>query len=600
MAHIIFQKLDGLPVIICKVCQYGVWPNEIVCYLKGSTYRKSYTEAVQIQETIQQWENIAIGPEEIIFPYQIDQAWPELPIYPDGLLCRRDYPRCRYIGRTIEKRVTREQRIQGEAELRQSYILVNCQQIFPTRKGSHYIHVRGGETELYIPVPTAQVDEAITAVQQAVEAAQQTHIQSSSGEDIHDANLWLRVTRWTQYLQDFTTPEDFSRLRELVETPLADSNDPVEQGVRQIWEAIEGVVRKSQQTVQHTGQAIRVEAPWQQIVAFIARTQTARGGEQERKYPAYRMTPRQPVLGRGEFGWRDPESYPPILSRVIKIIETWQQPQRCAEWTLQSTIPDIDSAYGSDSGDSDKEPESVGLGSGSISSPISPIRSQDPPSRIQWSQNLSRKIFQEQITYIVSYLMIRRTYTPMETLQDWRIYGLKIYYNITAPGHVMWIQPDRLLYNGYTADFEPGAAVRPDPSNPVAHAVRRSHTGHRRMELFAGLPDPIAGRRTHMTAGAGAGRAGYAEAVYPPPPAYAVPAQVGDTVSTASSPIQGEASRAGLTQRGRPDAHASGLGWGGFGGQAGLGSTCVRSELSTCIRNGTPEPIGLKFGQLTD
>ena len=56
------------------------------------------------------------------------------------------------------------------------------------------------------------------------------------------------------------------------------------------------------------------------------------------------------VLGRREFGWRDPESYPPILSRVIKvaqfiivqqtlwldpntvqIIETWQQPQKCAE-----------------------------------------------------------------------------------------------------------------------------------------------------------------------------------------------------------------------------------------------------------------------------
>ncbi|KAE8410132.1 hypothetical protein BDV36DRAFT_303077, partial [Aspergillus pseudocaelatus] len=81
------------------------------------------------------------------------------------------------------------------------------------------------------------------------------------------------------------------------------------------------------------------------------------------------------VLGRGEFGWRDPESYPPILSRVIKvarfmivqqalwldpnavqIIETWQQPQRCAEWALRSAIPDIDSAYGSDSGDSDEEP----------------------------------------------------------------------------------------------------------------------------------------------------------------------------------------------------------------------------------------------------
>ena len=159
---------------------------------------------------------------------------------------------------TYRGQVTREQQIQGETELRQLYILVNCQQIFPTRKESHYIHVRGGETEPYIPVPTAQIDEAIAAVQQAVEAAQ-THAQSSSGENIHDANPWLRVTRWTQYLQDFTTPDNFSRLRELIETPLTDNDDPVEQGIRQIWKTIEKVVRKSQRTVQHTDQAIRVE-----------------------------------------------------------------------------------------------------------------------------------------------------------------------------------------------------------------------------------------------------------------------------------------------------------------------------------------------------
>ena len=105
-----------------------------------------------------------------------------------------------------------------------------------------------------------------------------------------------------------------------METPLADSDNPVEQGVRRIWEAIKEIVRKSQRTVQHTGQAIRVEAvrsekgqtpyrllqvymdadgvakhiqPWQQIVAFIARIQIARGGEQERKCPVYRITPRQ-------------------------------------------------------------------------------------------------------------------------------------------------------------------------------------------------------------------------------------------------------------------------------------------------------------------
>ncbi|KAE8332500.1 hypothetical protein BDV39DRAFT_107535 [Aspergillus sergii] len=191
-----------------------------------------------------------------------------------------------------------------------------------------------------------------------------------------------------------------------VETPLPDSDDPVDQGVRRIWEAMERVIRKSQQTVRHTGQAIRVEAvrsekgqtlyrplqaymdadsvakhvqPWQQILAFIALTQAPHTW----KSPPYGTTPRQrrkwrqlwqcaihpvdrateliadsihqrwimsdieqaclefciellnqtsyvqeyksvlicamAVLGRGESGWRDVKSYPPILSRVIKI-----------------------------------------------------------------------------------------------------------------------------------------------------------------------------------------------------------------------------------------------------------------------------------------
>ncbi|KAH2847064.1 hypothetical protein KXW36_008158, partial [Aspergillus fumigatus] len=59
------------------------------------------------------------------------------------------------------------------------------------------------------------------------------------------------------------------------------------------------------------------------------------------------------VLGQGEAGWRDPESYPPILSRVIKvarfmvvqkalwmdpnpwqIIQTWVRKDQSAEWVL--------------------------------------------------------------------------------------------------------------------------------------------------------------------------------------------------------------------------------------------------------------------------
>jgi hypothetical protein len=34
----------------------------------------------------------------------------------------------------------------------------------------------------------------------------------------------------------------------------------------------------------------------------------------------------------------------------------------------------------------------------------------------------------------------------METLLDWRMYGLKVHYNSTSPGHVMWMGEDQLLY----------------------------------------------------------------------------------------------------------------------------------------------------------
>ncbi|KAE8155711.1 hypothetical protein BDV40DRAFT_294120 [Aspergillus tamarii] len=353
-----------------------------------------------------------------------------------------------------------------------------------------------------------------------------------------------------------------------METPLADSDNPVEQKMRRIWEAIEKIVRKSQRTVQHTGQAIRVEAvrsekgqtlyrplqayidadgvakhiqPWQQIVVFIAHTQTARGGEQKRKRPRQLWQMAQvesagptragspdpidkdrkrkdredsiqqwqiseleqiylgfciellnqtyhaqkyksalicamAVLSRGEFGWCDPESYPPILSRVIKVARfiiiqqtLWLDPNAA----LRSAIPDIDSVYGSDSGD-DEKPESIELEleseSGSISPSISPIHSQNPPSRIH-------------------YLIIRGTYTPIETLQNWWIYRLKIHYNTTVPGHITWMQPDRLLYKYIQFTIGDFCGFVHGMTAATRQILRRC-----RIELFAGLPDPMAGK----------------------------------------------------------------------------------------------------------
>ncbi|KAF7174590.1 hypothetical protein CNMCM5623_008050 [Aspergillus felis] len=73
---------------------------------------------------------------------------------------------------------------------------------------------------------------------------------------ITDANPWLRMTRWAEYLQGIQAHD----LLACVVAPEEDPMDAIEQQVQVIWHTIEQVARKSQQTVQQCGQAIRVEA----------------------------------------------------------------------------------------------------------------------------------------------------------------------------------------------------------------------------------------------------------------------------------------------------------------------------------------------------
>ncbi|CEL10291.1 hypothetical protein ASPCAL13412 [Aspergillus calidoustus] len=157
------------------------------------------------------------------------------------------------------------------------------------------------------------------------------------------------------------------------------------------------------------------------------------------------------VQGWGEARWRDPSSYPPILSRVLKvarfmvvrkalwldphareIIRMWtghQQPGGSGSspvtWPLTSVdeqLVDIhpgDPAQGS--------PPSSGAGSGSGS-------------------GLGGKLFHDHVQQMVRSFMIRGTHGPMQTLLDWRTYGMKVDFNTTRPGHVGWMGSDELLY----------------------------------------------------------------------------------------------------------------------------------------------------------
>ena len=104
------------------------------------------------------------------------------------------------------------------------------------------------------------------------------------------------MTQWANYLQGIQAHD----LLACIAAPEEDPIDATEQRVQVIWDTIEQVAHKSQQTVQQCGQAIQVEAvqsekgqtphqpllaymdeaaiqkhihPWQQILAFITQTQ---------------------------------------------------------------------------------------------------------------------------------------------------------------------------------------------------------------------------------------------------------------------------------------------------------------------------------------
>jgi hypothetical protein len=156
------------------------------------------------------------------------------------------------------------------------------------------------------------------------------------------------------------------------------------------------------------------------------------------------------MQGWGEARWRDPSSYPPILSRVLKvarfmvvqkalwldphareIIRMWtghRQPGSSGSpvaWPLTSADEQLVDIHPADppTGSPSKSPPGSGLLPG-----------------------LGGKLFHDHVQQMVRSFMVRGTHGPMQTLLDWRTYGLKVHYNTTAPGHVGWMGGDELLY----------------------------------------------------------------------------------------------------------------------------------------------------------
>ncbi|KAF4294543.1 hypothetical protein CNMCM8686_003245 [Aspergillus fumigatus] len=279
MEHQFFIKLSQFPIIICQICRHGVWPREVSSHLQGKNHHLPQATAKQVHEAIQGWDGIEHDPLAIQWPTSLPQSIPELDEYPDGLLCQQAPMQCHYVTRSIKtiKQHWREhhgwkvlykggrpnhyEREQAQTMVQQGFMVVTCQRFFPSRKGSHYIWVQRPNQqpeEQARTTPTPTIQAAVDAVVQAWEQAQARARanQAIQASQLTDANPWLRMTRWADYLQGIQAHD----LLACMAAPEEDPMDATEQRVQVIWDTMEQVARKSQQTVQQCGQAIRVEA----------------------------------------------------------------------------------------------------------------------------------------------------------------------------------------------------------------------------------------------------------------------------------------------------------------------------------------------------
>ncbi|GFF60488.1 hypothetical protein IFM51744_10354 [Aspergillus udagawae] len=125
--------------------------------------------------------------------------------------------------------VSQKEKARGEAELQQSFQDVSWQQVFPSGPGSHYIHIRFPEGQ----PPAPSTDHIQAAVDEVVQAWEQAQAQAHADQDIQasqltDANPWLRMTQWADYLQGIQAHD----LLACVVAPEEDPQDAMEQVAR--------------------------------------------------------------------------------------------------------------------------------------------------------------------------------------------------------------------------------------------------------------------------------------------------------------------------------------------------------------------------------
>ncbi|CAG8059412.1 unnamed protein product, partial [Penicillium salamii] len=162
------------------------------------------------------------------------------------------------------------------------------------------------------------------------------------------------------------------------------------------------------------------------------------------------------LLGRSRTGWHTPDSFPPILSKIVKLARfmvlgqaLWLDPyaeQIVQHFQGQHPREDSDLVSPLDDPEYRFAYEDEGYQSPASSMiPSSPNSSSPPPLALSQHRRTS-KTFQEWVHLIMKSFMVRGTNSPLQWILDLRTYGMRVSFSTTQPGSVGWIGSDRLLY----------------------------------------------------------------------------------------------------------------------------------------------------------
>ncbi|KAJ5563151.1 hypothetical protein N7461_001912 [Penicillium sp. DV-2018c] len=147
------------------------------------------------------------------------------------------------------------------------------------------------------------------------------------------------------------------------------------------------------------------------------------------------------VLGRGETGWRDANSYSPILSRIIKVARFMlvHKAMRLASEGVEiiKILPECGMA-------------GTGVGKSASYSDAFQSTGAGQTTWIQSSQSSRTGSFRNWVSGMVNKFMVRGTHSPIQWMLDRRLYGMTTCLNSTVPEHVTWMDFDRLCYKELT------------------------------------------------------------------------------------------------------------------------------------------------------